>query len=119
MKPILPTIDATAYLRTVVPVLYGSFLAFIASKVPFIADFFVFVDGQLGSGWRELTSLLATAGVIFGYYWLARQIGRRFPAAERWLVGSSAKPVYVEPKYPELPETDLRELDYLEPRSAD
>jgi hypothetical protein len=95
--PILPTIDPLAYLRTYVPVIWGSLLAFVAGKVPFVADGFALVDAQLGAGWRDLAAALATAAVIAGYYYAARQIGRRFPAAEKWLVGSSARPVYVEP----------------------
>jgi hypothetical protein len=96
-SPILPPIDATAYFRTAVPVWWGSLLAFLAAKIPFVAAVFAFIDAQAGEGWREIVGLIATAGVIFGYYWVARQIGRRWPAAEKWLVGSSSKPVYVEP----------------------
>lgn len=95
-SPILPPIDATAYFRTAVPAAWGSLLAFLAAQIPAVADLFVFIDKQAGEGWRQIAASIATAGVIFGYYWLARQIGRRWPAAEKWLVGSSSKPIYVE-----------------------
>lgn len=95
-KPILPTIDPLSYLRTAVPVWWGSLLAFLGAQIPAVADFFAFIDRQAGEGWRQVAEGLATAAVIFGYYWVARQIGRRWPAAEKWLVGSSSRPIYVE-----------------------
>lgn len=92
--PILPKVDPVSYLRTYVPLAWGSLLAFLGSKLPFVADALAFVDGQFGDGWRHLTGALATAAVIAGFYWAARQIGRRWPAAEKWLIGSSSVPVY-------------------------
>lgn len=97
-KPILPTIDPLSYLRTAAPVWWGSLLAFLAAQIPAVAAVFAFIDEQLGSGWREIAAMLATAAVIFAYYWLARQLGRRWPAAEKWLIGSSKAPVYVAPE---------------------
>lgn len=94
-SPILPPIDPTAYFRTFVPALVGSLLAFLAGLTPVVAEIFAFIDTQLGSGWRDIIAALATAGVIFGYYWIARQIGRRWPAAEKWLLGSSSTPIYI------------------------
>lgn len=93
--PIIPKIDAVAYLRTAVPAAWGSLLALLAAQIPAIAGLFALVDTQFGESWRKITEALATAAVIFGYYWLARQIGRRWPAAEKWLIGSSSQPVYV------------------------
>lgn len=92
--PILPKVDPVSYLRTAVPVWWGSLLAFLAAQVPFVSDVLAFIDKHAGAGWRELAGWLATAGVIFGFYWLARQIGRRWPAAEKWLIGSSSVPIY-------------------------
>ena len=94
--PILPTIDPAAYWRTIVPVLYGSALAKLAAVVPLIASALAFIDANFGTGWRDISAMLATAAVIGGYYWLARKIGRRWPAAEKWLLGRSAIPVYVD-----------------------
>jgi hypothetical protein len=96
-KPILPTIDPLAYLRTAVPAAWGSLLAFLAAQIPIVAQLFTFIDQQFGEGWRQLSGFVATAAVIFGYYWVARQIGRRWPTAEKWLIGSSSQPIYVEP----------------------
>ncbi|MBT2484844.1 MULTISPECIES: hypothetical protein [unclassified Microbacterium] len=98
LAPILPKIDATAYFRTAVPVWWGSLLAFLAAQIPAVADFFAFIDEQVGSGWRQLAGFIAAAAVIYAYYWVARQIGRRWPAAEKWLIGSSSQPVYVAPE---------------------
>lgn len=95
-RPILPTIDPLSYLRTAVPALWGSLLAFLAAQVPFVAAIFVAIDAQFGEGWRQLSGFIAAAAVIFAYYWVARQIGRRWPAAEKWLIGSSAQPIYFE-----------------------
>lgn len=97
-KPILPTIDPLSYLRTAVPAAWGSLLALLAAQIPVVAEFFAFLDAQAGEAWRNIAASLATAAVIFGYYWLARQIGRRWPAAEKWLIGSSSQPIYVEPR---------------------
>lgn len=95
-KPILPVIDPVAYLRTAVPVWWGSLLALLAAQIPAVGALLAFVDEQAGSGWRQIAEMVATAAVIFGYYWVARQVGRRWPAAEKWLVGSSSRPVYAE-----------------------
>lgn len=95
-RPILPTIDPLSYLRTAVPVAVGSFLAFLAAQIPAVAALFAGIDVQFGESWRDIAAALATAAVIFGYYWLARQVGRRWPAAERWLIGSSSQPIYFE-----------------------
>lgn len=94
--PILPTIDPIAYIRTYVPVLWGSLLAFLIGRFPAVGDVLAWIDLNFGSGWRGLAITLATAGVIAAYYWVARQIGRRWPAAEKWLIGSSSQPIYVE-----------------------
>ena len=98
-NPILPTIDPVSYLRTLVPALWGSLLAFLAGLTPASAAALSFIDTQFGEGWRNLTAALATAAIIFAYYWVARQIGRRWPSAERWLIGSSRAPIYVEQDY--------------------
>lgn len=98
LTPLLPKIDPLAYLRTAVPVWWGSLLAFLAAQIPAVADFFAFIDEQVGEGWRQLAGFIAAAAVIYAYYWVARQIGRRWPAAEKWLIGSSSQPVYVAPE---------------------
>lgn len=95
-RPILPTIDPLSYLRTAVPIWWGSLLAFLAAQIPAVASLFAFIDAQVGEGWRQLAGFVAAAAVIFVYYWVARQIGRRWPAAEKWLVGSSSRPIYFE-----------------------
>lgn len=113
-RPILPTIDPLSYLRTAVPVLWGSLLTFLAAQIPFVAAVFVAIDKQFGESWRQLSGFLAAAAVIFAYYWVARQIGRRWPAAEKWLIGSSSQPIYFEnvaqlatPQIAAIPEIEI------------
>lgn len=94
--PTAPPINPVAYIRTIVPVLVGSLIAWLISNVPVVADSIRNIEAVFGQGWRDLAVTAATALIIAGYYWLARQIGRRFPGAEKFLLGSSATPVYVK-----------------------
>ena len=93
-NPILPTINPVAYIRTIVPVLWGSAISFLLANFTWAAAAIAYVDTTFGTTWRDLAVALATAAVIALYYWGARGIGRRWPAAEKWLLGSSATPVY-------------------------
>jgi hypothetical protein len=92
--PILPTIDPVAYIRTYVPVAIGSLITWLVTLFPWVGDVIHYVSANYGSGWRDLLVAAATAAVIALYYWGARKIGARWPAAEKWLLGSSATPVY-------------------------
>lgn len=94
--PILPRIDPVAYIRTIVPVLYGLGIAKLIALIPAVQSVIDFLNAQIGPIWEQVIIGLATAAITFAYYWLARQIGRRWPSAEKWLLGSSAKPVYVD-----------------------
>lgn len=53
------------------------------------------VNATFGGGWRDFVNALAIAAVTAIYYALARWIGRRLPAVEKYLLGSSATPIYV------------------------
>lgn len=92
--PTLPTFDPIAYIRTYVPVLVGSILAYLIAHITFVAAAVAFVDKQFGQSWRDLLVAAATAAVIALYYYAARQVGKRWPGAEKWLLGSSAVPTY-------------------------
>lgn len=92
--PILPVIDPVAYIRTVIPVLIGSFIAWLLATFTAASAAIAYVDVTFGAGWRELLVAAATATVIALYYYGARRIGLRWPLAEKWLLGSSATPVY-------------------------
>jgi hypothetical protein len=94
MIPILPTLDPVAYIRTVVPVLIGSIITFLLATFSWAAPAIGYVNVTFGTGWRDFLYAAATAAVIALYYWGARRIGLRWPKAEKWLLGSSATPVY-------------------------
>ncbi len=94
--PSLPKIDPIGYIRTYVPLAIGLILGFVVTRVPAVADAIVWLDANLPDGfdWRAALNAVSIALVTAGYYWLARQIGRRWPEAEKWLLGSSATPTY-------------------------
>lgn len=77
----------TSLIRTWTPTLVGSVLAWLASKGMEInpEDAAAIITG--------LTGLF-----IAGYYLLARLIEKKFPTLGGYLLGSTAKPTYVEPK---------------------
>ena len=91
--PLLPTLDPVAYLRTIVPVLLGSLITWLLATFTWASAAVGYVEVNLGADWRNLLYAAATAAVIALYYYGARQIGRRWPKAEKWLLGSSATPV--------------------------
>jgi hypothetical protein len=92
-----------ALIRTGVPALVGTFLAFLVARIPAVATWIAWGDAQLaawglaGVSVQVVLSAVAVAAVIAGYYWLSRLIGSRWPAAEKWLLGSSAVPSYAKP----------------------
>lgn len=95
----LPAIDPRAYIRTYVPLLVGMLLGWLITSYTAVADLLAWADELLVAAGasvnaRTLLDALAIALVTAAYYWLARQIGRRWPSIERWLLGSSATPVY-------------------------
>lgn len=96
--PALPKIDPNAYIRTYVPLLVGAVLGWFVIHVPVIANAITWADAELVDwiDWRSALNALAIAAVTAAYYWAARQLGRRWPALERWLLGSSSQPLYVE-----------------------
>lgn len=76
----------TSLVRTYVPILVGSVLSFLAVKYGFAVE--PDVQNQLVAG--------LTGVVIAAYYLLARLLERKFPQLGV-LLGSTQKPVYVEP----------------------
>jgi len=97
--PYLPKIDPRSYIRTYVPLVVGAVLGWLVIQIEVIASAIRWLDAQIpvllpGTDWRELLNAAAIAAVTALYYWGARKIGRRWPAAEKWLLGSSATPVY-------------------------
>lgn len=95
----LPKIDPTGYIRTYVPIAIGAILGWLIATYTIVADAIRWLDTNVavflpGTNWRELLNAAAIATVTALYYWGARQIGRRWPSLERWLLGSSAVPLY-------------------------
>lgn len=91
-----------ATIRTAVPGALGWLLAQLVALIPAVADVLAYVDGVLaatgiGATAAKLLEAAAIAGAIAAYYWVARKLGARFPVLERWLLGRSATPLYVDP----------------------
>ncbi|TFC92029.1 MULTISPECIES: hypothetical protein [Cryobacterium] len=87
---------AIAYIRTFVPLVIGSALGWALLTFTWLGDFLssaaTFLPPDVSP--RVLLNAAATAAVIALYYWGARQLGKRWPKAEKWLLGSSAVPTY-------------------------
>jgi len=89
-----------AVIRTGVPAAIGALLAWLIGRIPAVADVIAGVDGFLStSGFGGVTVLGLLQAVVLGlviaaYYWAARELGARFPALEKWLLGSSVVPDY-------------------------
>jgi hypothetical protein len=87
-------------IRTGVPALIGSAIAWLIAQIPAVNDIIVSIDAVLAGADFGVTVLgllqvLSVALVIAGYYWLARTLGARFPWLEKWLLGRSVIPTYV------------------------
>ena len=87
-------------IRTGVPALIGSAIAWLIAQIPAVNDIIVSIDAVLAGAEFGVTVLgvlqvLSVALVITGYYWLARTLGARFPRLEKWLLGRSVIPTYV------------------------
>lgn len=93
-----------ATIRTAVPAAIGWLLALLISRIPVVADIIGVIDSTLaqaapGVPGLTVSALLSAAGiaaVVAAYYWAVRQAGRRWPAIERWLLGSAQQPVYAK-----------------------
>jgi len=76
----------TSLIRTYTPILIGTILSFLAVKYGFVVE--ESIQAQLVAG--------LTGTVIAAYYLIARLLERKFPQFGV-LLGSTQKPVYVEP----------------------
>lgn len=102
MFPPLPKIDPHAYIRTYVPLAVGAILGWLITTYTVVRDALAWADAHLpvvfpGTDWRELLNAAAIAAVTALYYWGARQLGRRWPRLEKWMLGSAATPRYTAP----------------------
>lgn len=97
-----------SYIRTGVPGLIGVLLTYLVSRIPAVADILTTIDAHLallGFAGATVNGLLVAGGTalaITGYYALARWLGEKYPALEKWLLGRSAVPVYLQPKQAEI-----------------
>lgn len=93
-----------ATIRTAVPAAIGWFLAWLIGRVPVVADIIVTVDSTLataapgvpGLTVAALLNAAAIGAVVALYYWAVRNLGRRWPIVEAFLLGSSQQPVYAK-----------------------
>ncbi len=78
-----------ATIRTAVPAAIGWLLALLISRIPVVADIIVTIDGTLataapgvpGLTVAALLNAAAIGFVVAAYYWLVRQLGRRWRPA--------------------------------------
>jgi hypothetical protein len=99
MTDIFPPIRdrAIAYIRTYTPILVGSIIAYLLAHFTIAATVLDQAQVVFGPSVKDILAAAATAAVIALYYWGARQLGKRWPKAEKWLLGSSAVPAYTVP----------------------
>lgn len=92
-----------ALIRTYVPALVGAVLAFIVAHVPVVASYIDAIDstlaslGYAGASVTVLLQAVLVSAVIGLYYWLAQLLASKWPAAQKWLLGHSATPMYKIP----------------------
>lgn len=77
----------TSHIRTFVPVLAGTVLSWLAAK-----------GFELDLETQNNLVMALTGATIAVYYFIARQIEKRYPSAGKFLLGSSAQPSYKEIK---------------------
>ncbi|MDD7963296.1 hypothetical protein [Microbacterium thalli] len=93
-----------ATIRTAVPAAIGWLLAQLVSTIPAVGDAIATVDGILATSAPGYTVALILTAVCIGlvtalYYWAVRELGKRWPIVERFLLGSAKQPTtYVMPE---------------------
>ncbi len=88
-----------ATIRTATPGAIGYLIAQLIAAIPDVQDWFVTIDEVLAVSVPGVTvvALVNAAAVglaVAAYYWAARELGRRFPVLERFLLGSAKTPSY-------------------------
>lgn len=86
-----------ATIRTAIPGMVGVALAWLIARIPAVADIIVAIDGVLATSAPGYTvigllNLLAIGLVIAAYYRVARELGKRWPMVELFLLGSAKTP---------------------------
>lgn len=85
-------------IRTGVPALVGTGLAWLIGRVPAVNDAIVWLGENAGVEVQSLVSGVATAGVIALYYWSVRELAERWPALEAFLGSTKTPTEYVAKK---------------------
>lgn len=98
-------------IRSTVPVIWASLLAWLIARLPAVQSFLDWVSAQLGIDVGEAIGLALAAAVIIAFTWLAGKVQERWPAIGRWLLGSSLLPFYISPIPPADPPLDDDALD--------
>jgi peptidoglycan hydrolase-like protein with peptidoglycan-binding domain len=86
-------------IRTLVPLVLGPVLAWLVFQFPAVAQF---LDAN-AAGWKDIIFGGVSAALGFGYWQLARWLGRQkrfgwnWSLVERVMLGSSVQPVYLTP----------------------
>lgn len=93
----------TAVLRTLVPALWGSFIAWLIGLLPILAP----LQGQL-EGLAELALPILTAVIVAAWYALWRWLEPRLPDwLTRAVLGSAKTPIYGSQVAAVNPETNV------------
>ncbi|MDI6023631.1 hypothetical protein QBL02_08745 [Leucobacter sp. UT-8R-CII-1-4] len=91
-------------IRTFVAALVGVLLVRLVAALPAVAAGLAWADGVFTeAGYAGISALalvqaVVTAAVILAYQKVAQRLGDRWPSAEKWMLGSSARPSYM-PRY--------------------
>ena len=91
-------------IRTFAAALVGVLLVRLTAALPVAAGLITWADGVFAeAGYAGISALalvqaVVTAAVILAYQKLAQRLGDRWPSAEKWMLGSSARPSYM-PRY--------------------
>lgn len=79
--------QVVSYIRTYAPILAGGIVSWLISVGIDVGE-----EGNVG-----LTIFLS--GLLMGlWYFIGRQLEKRWPAIGRWMLGSSRQPEYTEPQ---------------------
>lgn len=86
-----------ATIRTAVPAAIGWLIAWLISRVPAVADIIATIDGILATSAPGFTVSLIVTAIAIGlvtalYYRAVRELGKRWPIVERFLLGSAKQP---------------------------
>ena len=77
-----------SHIRTYVPALVGSALAYLIKHDTFVANNIATLNKDY-PGWRLVTETALTGGVISIYYTAARWLGKKNPKLEKALLGAA------------------------------